>query len=151
MAVLTFATFGDRIKQVNDGINGVELKKKLNKIGVAAKGDVLDALKSDIGDTSMSNWRRKKPIKISARYDHKGDYAIEVKPSKSSHGPWKVLEDGRRPGHSKPTKRSPNGRRYSASKGKKTWSNAVDLMEKRMPDRLDDVVLKVAIRRAGLG
>jgi hypothetical protein len=125
----TFASFGDRIKQLNDGINGVELKKKLNKIGVAAKGDVLDGVKSDIGDNSMSNWRRKRPIKISARYDHKGDYAIEVTP----------------------TKRSPNGRRYSASKGKKTWSHAVDLMEKRMPDRLDDVVLKVAIRRAGLG
>ena len=147
----TFATFGDRIKQLNDGINGVELKKKLDKIGVAAKGDALDALKSDIGDTSMSNWRRKRPIKIAARYDHKGDYAIEVKPTPRSNGPWKVLEDGRRPGQSKPTKRSPNGRRYSSSKGKKTWSHAVDLMEKRMPDRLDDVVLKVSIRRAGLG
>jgi hypothetical protein len=140
----TFASFSHKIGVLRDELDGTALQRKLDHIGIAAKKDALNALKSDIGDTSMSNWRRKRPIKIAARYDFLSESEIEVKPTPRSFGPWKVLEQGRRPGTSK------RGRRYGASRGKNTWSEAVKIMERETPKRVDRYVVKAAIRKAGV-
>jgi hypothetical protein len=146
----TFASFSHKIGVLRDELDGTALQRKLDHIGIAAKKDALNALKSDIGDTSMSNWRRKRQIKIGVRYDFLSESEIEVKPTPRSLGPWTVLEQGRRAGRSKPKRRSPRGRYYSASKGKKTWSEAVKIMERETPKRVDRYVVKAAIRKAGV-
>jgi hypothetical protein len=140
----TFASFSHKIGVLRDELDGTALQRKLDHIGVEAKKDALNALKADIGDTSMSNWRRKRQIKIGARYDFLSENEIEVKPTPRSFGPWKVLEQGRRAGRSK------RGRRYGASRGKSTWSEAVKIMERETPKRVDRYVVKAAIRKADL-
>jgi len=140
----TFASYNAKLTKLQRELDGSALKAAIDKIGIAAKGDALNALKSDIQDTSMSNWRRGRPIKMAARYDFKSDHEIEVHPTKPSGGPWKVLESGRRAGTSK------KGRRYGASRGKNTWSDALAIMERETPARVDKHIVKAAIRKSGV-
>jgi hypothetical protein len=118
----------------------------LNKrVGMETKKDVDAAVKGDLGDLSMSNWRRGKPIQVTGRFDVEGDSLI-ISPAARSRGPMRVLEDGRRAGRSRGTRRRAS-RPVSASRGKSTWSDAVRIMEREVPGRIAKQVNK-AIRSA---
>ena len=51
-------------------------KRRLNRVAVQTKKDVDEAVKADLGDQSMSGWRRSKPINIKGRYDLVDDHPI---------------------------------------------------------------------------
>ncbi len=130
----SFAQFSRKLGAVARDVSD---KSALTRLGVAAKADAAEAVKGDLGDLSMSNWRRGKPIQIGARFDVKGT-TVDVMATPRSRGPWRVLESGRSAGVSKR-----RGRPVSASAGKGTWSDAVKLMEDRTPKRAADHVGKV--------
>jgi hypothetical protein len=118
----------------------------LNKrVGMETKKDVDAAVKGDLGDLSMSNWRRGRPIQINGRFDVEGD-SLVISPAKRASGPMRVLEDGRRAGTARARRGRP-GRRVSSSRGKSTWSDAVQIMEREVPGRIAKQVNK-AIRSA---
>jgi hypothetical protein len=118
----------------------------LNKrVGMETKGDVNEAVQGDLGDLSMSNWRRGRPIQVTGRFDVEGDSLI-ISPAARAIGPMRVLEDGRRAGTARGRRGRP-GRRVSSSRGKSTWSDAVRIMEREVPGRIAKQVNK-AIRSA---
>jgi hypothetical protein len=118
----------------------------LNKrVGMETKKDVDAAVKGDLGDLSMSNWRRGKPIQVTGRFDIDGD-SLVISPAARSRGPMRVLEDGRRAGTARGTRRR-RSRPVSATAGKSTWSDAVQIMEREVPGRIAKQVNK-AIRSA---
>jgi hypothetical protein len=118
----------------------------LNKrVGMETKKDVDAAVRGDLGDLSMSNWRRGRPIQVTGRFDVEGD-SLVISPAARSRGPMRVLEDGRRAGTARGRRGRP-GRRVSSSRGKSTWSDAVQIMEREVPGRIAKQVNK-AIRSA---
>lgn len=131
----------------------------LDAIGKAAKQDAAEAVRSDLGDMSMSHWWRGRPIEIQARYDVRSDHEVDLAPTPRSRGPWRVLEDGRRAGgafdlvqvgrrRKDGTRRGRSrGRNQGATSGKSTWSDASRLMEQRTPQRVQDEHVK-ALRSA---
>lgn len=157
-----FASFAHKIDRLERELDGRALAEKLAKIGKAAKDDAADAVRGDLGDLSMSHWRRGRPIQITARYDVVSDHEIEVSPAPRARGPWRVLEDGRRGGAATDlvlvgrarrdgTRRARSrGRNSGSTAGKQTWSDAVRLMDQRTPERVEKHVVKAAIRKAGV-
>jgi hypothetical protein len=157
-----FASFNRKLDDFRSELDGTKLKAKLDQIGKAAKDDAAKAVQADLGDQSASNWWRGRPIKIEARYDLKGDHEIEVTPTPKSRGPWRVFEDGRRGGSATDlvlvgrvrksgTRRAKSrGRNQGATAGKNTWSEAVEIMERETPKRVDRYVVQAAIRKSGV-
>lgn len=144
-----FATYARRIERLNKALSGPDKRKVLTRLGVEAKKDVAEAIKSDLGDLSMSNWRRGRPINITSRFDIKSDDTLEVTPSPRARGPMRVLEEGRRGGSAsdlvqgRRTKSGnrrrgrARGRNQGATAAKNTWSDAERLIADRTPQRVD--------------
>lgn len=131
-----------KLEGLADAFEGRALRAAITKAGGEGKKLAAEALKGDIGDMSMSNWRRGKPINLAVRYDVKADTAVEIGPNKRAAGPWRVLEEGRKSGTSKGSrKRAP--RPVSSSRGKSTWSDATERMEKELPIVVADAVRDV--------
>jgi hypothetical protein len=155
----SFAQFAGRIEKVERALHGPDMEKLLHAVGKGAKADAVQAVESDLGDRSMSHWRRGNPIEIGARYDMHGESAIDVGPERKNRGPWRVLEDGRQSGAATDlvqygkarkdgTRRAMSrGRNQGHTSGKRTWSDAVALMEKATPKRVQDEHVK-ALRDA---
>lgn len=151
----TFASYGARLDKVNRSLAGPDAQKLLHAIGKAAKDDAGEAAAGDLGDRSMSHWRRGNPIELAARYDLTSDTALDVSPTPRSRGPWRVMEDGRKSGSASDlvqvgkrrkdgTRRGKSrGRNQGATQGKGTWSDASALMADRTPGRVQDEHLKV--------
>ena len=122
-------------------------KKRLKRVALATKKDVDEAVEGDLGDQSMSGWRRKKPINIKGRYDIISDHEFRVKPNVP--GPMVVLEQGRNSGKGRPvpkfTKRGKQTRRSKwngRTAPKHTWADATALMQQRVGGRVDKEVQK---------
>ena len=115
-------------------------ERLLMAVGMAGKRIGTDAVKSDIGDLSMSNWRRGRPVQLGSRFDVKGDNAVEIGPGKRARGPVRVLTEGRKAGASR------KGRPVSSSRGKGTWTAAQTEMERELPKVAHDHVTKVLRR-----
>ena len=147
--------FGDLYKKtvrIADELNGEAARKRLTKVAMETKSDVAEAVKGDLGDTSMSGWRRGKPFDVLGRYEIKSDTEFEITPQRKSYGPMRVLEQGRqaysagdkrRKGSYKSKKTGLVTERFravkrnvGATRGKGTWSDAVGLMQDRVPNRI---------------
>lgn len=135
-----------KIDRLADDLTGRAMREALNKVGQAAKDDVAEAVRRDLGDLSMSNWRRGRPIQLVARYDMVGDTGLAVTPAKRARGPMRVLQEGRRAGVSK-GRRGRAPRRYGSSAGKGTWTNATRLVERRTTGRVAPEVRKAIARQ----
>lgn len=146
----TFATYAKRLDKLNRSLDGPDKVKLLHELGKAAKEDTTDAVRGDLGDTSMSNWWRGKPIEAAARYDLVNQHAVDILPTPRSRGPWRVLEEGRKPGgafdlvqvgrrRKDGTRRGKSrGRNQGATEAKETWSDAARLIEDRTPGRVQE-------------
>ena len=144
----SFAQYQARIEKLQRALEGPELEKVLHVLGKGAKGDAVKAVEGDLGDRSMSHWRRGAPIEVTARYDQVADNAIDVGPERKNRGPWRVLEDGRQAGSAfdlvqvgkrrkDGTRRGKSrGRNQGATEGKGTWSDAVAIMDNETPKRV---------------
>lgn len=142
-----------KLDRVASELTGVNARERLVKLGMESKGDVADAVRADLGDLSMSNWRRKKPLDVVGRYDVEGDQAVVISPAYQSRGPMRVLESGRqsyqagsrrqsgtykreRTGDVRIKYRTVN-RNVGASAGKGTWTDATEIMQRKMPRRYE--------------
>ena len=155
----TFESYARRLDKLNRSLSGPDMKQLLGTVGMAAKKDAAEAVAGDLGDHSMSHWRRGAPIPIEARFDVKSDSEVEVMPSPRSRGPWRVLEDGRKGGSATDmvqvgrrrkdgTRRGKSrGRNQGATSGKATWSDGEALMAQRTPGRVQEEHVK-ALRSA---
>lgn len=111
----------------------------LKSVGLKGKQIGTAAISGEIGDTSLSNWRRGRPVDMKSRFDIKGD-AVVIGPNKRGRGPVRVLNEGRKAGTSR------KGRPVSASSGKGTWNRAQDEMARELPKVAQRHAVKV-IRR----
>ena len=152
MAAQTFGAFAKKIERVADELNGSAAESRLTKVALQTKPDVAEAVKGDLGDTSMSGWRRGKPFDVLGRYEIKSDTEFEITPQRKGYGPMRVLEQGRqaysagdkrRKGSYKSKKTGLVTERFravkrnvGATRGKGTWSDAVGLMQDRVPNRI---------------
>jgi hypothetical protein len=153
------AAFAKKIDRVAAELDGTAARKRITRVAVDTKKDVDEAVRDDLGDQSMSGWRRGKPFDIKGRFDIKSDAEFEVNPVPRGRGPMRVLEQGRNqsgaggfhgPGIGRKTGetvRNANGkirktRAYKAKRwngrteGKGTWTDAVKLMQDRVPGRV---------------
>lgn len=115
----------------------------LKAVGMEGKRLGSAAVQRDIGDLSMSNWRRGRPVNLASRFDIKGDSAVEIGPNKRGRGPVRVLTDGRKAGTSR------KGRPVSASRGRGTWDRARDDMERELPKVARQNTVKVLRKHFG--
>ena len=153
-----FDQFAKKLQRLESEFSGEAGKRRLQAIAMQTKGDVEDAVRGTLGDLSMSRWRRGSPIDIKARFDIKDDHSFEMMPVGKAAGPMRVLESGRQ-AHTAGGKRRKGSytskktgvtkdrfstvkRNVGATRGKGTWSDAVGLMEKRVPARVEKALVK---------
>lgn len=133
----SFGSFARKVDKISRELTDESM---LRSVGMAGKRIGTEAVTRDIGDLSMSNWRRGRPINLGARFDVLGDNSVEVSPRRGGRGPMRVLNDGRKPGVSR------RGRPVSGSRGKGTWSDATQAMERELPKVAHQHVTKVLRR-----
>lgn len=89
------------------GLAGPMLDDVLNAVGMETKPLVESGVVSELGDQSMSGWRRGAPITIAGRYDiykesasqsDAAESSLVVRPTPRARGPMRVLERGRHMG-----------------------------------------------------
>lgn len=153
-----FGDFTHRMERLAREMDGRALQARLTRVGVLSKADINEAVRGDLGDSSMSDWRRGNPTEIAGRFDVAGS-TVTMLPSKSSGGHMRVLQDGRNqgnaPGMAGPgvsadgtTRRTGSGgvrkvrarkgRRWNGTtQGKGTWTDATEIMKRKMPDRYE--------------
>lgn len=151
-----------RLGQLATRLPGPVVKEMGETIGDGAVKDATEAVRGDgIGDLTMSGWGV--PITADYRFT-KG--SVIVTPSKMSGGPFRVMETGRHfgetgqvqgPGavrkgrNAGATLRNKNGalrkvRAFTAkrwnghTRPKRTWSDALELMQKKTPERAMQVL-----------
>jgi len=158
-------------------IGAPQLQAKLGKLergfdGIAKQvaadsvGDVAVAVRGDIGDTSLSGWRRGSPIPVVGAFKVISPGVAEVSPKGRGAGPMRVMESGRNsdggaggfqgPGINFRTGRtsararstgrggSSKGRRWNGrTEGKDTWSDAAVLIERNLGDRAQKALSEV--------
>ena len=130
-----------KLSNVATALSGPAMEKRLTQVGLGAKRDGDAAVTAELGDNSMSNWPRGRPIAIRVRFESSAS-KLEVTPAPRSRGPWRVLEDGRKPGGSfdliqvgrrrkDGTRRGKTrGRNQGATPAKRTWTKATIVMGK---------------------
>lgn len=152
-----FGEFVVSIEAIRDELGGKKAKTRMEAYGELLAPMVDDAVRADLGDLSMSHWRRGNPIPITGDYSA-GQDELAVTPSRRSVGLMRVLEDGRS-AYAAGDKRA-SGRYTSkktgdvrqkyrtvkrstgATRGKGTWTDAT----RRLTDRARKVVPEVLIR-----
>jgi len=149
----TLDSFARKIDRLADDLAGRAMRAQLDAVGVGAKKDASASLRSDIGDESMSNWpRRGRTQQLRVGYTVRGDTSLVVHPAgRASAGGWRILESGRNAAEgprmvgprllkSGKVSRARQKRWSGRSDGKLTWSEAVEVMERNTPGRVNDAV-----------
>lgn len=154
----SFADLNRKLDAFGRELSGSAARKRLQKVARDSLPAVNAAVPADIGDQSMSGWRRNNEIPVKAVVAKEGPVAIT--PDGRSAGQWRVLEEGRNKGNafglSGPgisadgtTRRNKNGsvRKVRARKGrrwngttdgKETWSDAADAVKREFPGRMGE-------------
>ncbi len=130
------------VRKVNRLEKDLTDEAMLKAVGLKGKQIGTSAISSELGDTSLSNWRRGKPVDMKSRFDIKGD-SVVIGPNKRGRGPVRVLNEGRKAGTSR------KGRPVSSSRGKGTWNRAQDEMERELPKTANRHAVKVIRKHFG--
>jgi hypothetical protein len=163
----TFASFAVKVDRFQKELSD---DAQSHAIGKMAKEAAREAASADLGgDPAFSGWRRGAPFELVTRYDIIGPGRVSFHPTPKSAGPWTVAESGRNQGNaggfSGPgvnrstgaTARTKSGgvrkvrargaRRWNGrTQGKQTASDALALIDKRLPKLVDGYVGR-AIRK----
>ena len=155
MAGSPFTSLDNKFDQLSKELSGKAGLQRLERVGKKVAPKVAEAVSSDLGDTSMSGWRRGAPIAIKgvAKVE---DNSVVIEPNPKGKGPARVLESGRNQGNASgfsgpginrttgETSRTKAGklRKVRARKGKQwngyttgrgTWSKASEQIAKEAP------------------
>ena len=60
------------MQAVEKEFDGTAASARIKRIALATKGDIDRAVRGDLGDMSMSGWRRGKPLDIKGAYKVEG-------------------------------------------------------------------------------
>jgi hypothetical protein len=133
-----------RLDGLAKDLGGDAMRKVMTDVGVEGKKSIDAAVRTDLGDTSFSNWRRGRPIQIGGRFDLKSDTSLEMLPARRAAGPMRVLTDGRAAGISKGRKRQG---RVGSTRGRGTWTEAEREIEQELPKQALDAIERL-VRKA---
>ena len=148
------AGFGRKIETIAKKLDTEQRKQRLERIGETASAIANQSLTADIGDHSLSHWRRKGGDPVDMTIGFKADVdggTVEVRPNvRQAAGPWRVRESGRKSyaagdrRNSGTYKSKKTGqvrqktrkvkRNVAAAGGHQTWSKAVAEMAKQVPE-----------------
>ena len=95
----SFAQFERKLDGVVADLQGEVSRGGLARTGEAVRSAIDDAVRADIGDTSMSGWRRGGPIPVVGTSRMISDHAVIVEPAKPAKPVMAVLERGRNQGN----------------------------------------------------
>jgi hypothetical protein len=167
----SFAEYGLELQAWERDMTGPEQRKVTRAMGVEAQKIADRAAAGDLGgDRAFGGWNRGRPIPLDTRLRPGRDAATILSPTRSSAGPWTVAEFGRNQGNaggfSGPginrrtgiTSRTKSGgvrgvrarrsRRWNGvTRGKRTATDALMVMERRLPQIADKAVLKLTRKR----
>ena len=167
-----FAALERTLSGLSDDLTGTAAKARLERIAKAMPKDIEDAVRGDLGDLSMSGWRRKSgaTMDVVGMAEVVSDTAILARPAPMSRGPMRVLEQGRNvnasAGEGKfadaPTRLTKSGRVSKAkvrrakrwngyTSGKATWTDAEYLLVDRVPVHVHDELVAVLNKKFGGG
>ena len=157
-----FASLSKKLNGFAAELDGSAAKARLQRVALETKVDVDDAVRADLGDLSMSGWRRRSPFDVRGRYELLTDQEFEIQPQRKAIGPMRVLEQGRTAYNAGDQRRKGSytskktgattdrfrkvKRNVGATAGKGTWTDAVRLMEARVPARIHREVVKALSR-----
>lgn len=163
MAGVGFGDLAHRVDLLAREMGGQAQQARLRKVGALSKADINEAVRADLGDMSMSGWRRGNPHEIVGRFQLQGDSAVVMSPVGKAIGPMRVLEQGRNQGNASGftgpgigsdgttarTKsgrvrkvRARRGRRWNGTtRGKGTWTDATKIMSEKMPARYEHALV----------
>lgn len=94
----SFADLNRKVEGIIRDLDGEVSRQGLARVGKAMAPEIERAVAADIGDTSMSGWRRSGPIAITGTSRPLSDHAVIVEPVAQAKGPMAVLERGRNQG-----------------------------------------------------
>lgn len=158
MVLASFGALDRRLAAYQAELSGKAVTARLERVGVASRADIDDAVRAELGDQSMSGWRRSVAIPIVATSLVVSDHEVAMQPERRAAGPMRVLEDGRNqgnaggfagPGVNRATGvtartksgavrkvRSRASRRWNGTTDPKhTWADAVGPLAVEMPKR----------------
>ena len=148
-----FADLKHRLVLVERQQSGAALNARLKAVGMQTKPDIAAAVRSTLGDQSMSHWRRanRPPIPIEGAFQVLPS-VLEMSPTGMAKGPMRVLQDGRQ-AHTAGSRRNSGtrinkagdrvqktrkvSRTSGATAGKGTWTVAADVMKREMGGRYE--------------
>lgn len=166
----SFADFGRELAALERDLTGPEQRKITRLMGLEAQRIANQAAAGDLGgDRAFSGWLRGNPLPLDTRLRPAGAATL-LTPTRSSAGPWTVAEQGRNQGNAAGfagpginrrtgvTSRTQAGnvrrvrarrsRRWNGTtRGKNTASDALKVMERRLPPIADKAVLVVTRKR----
>lgn len=147
-----------RVERLEAEFDGTAEAARLRRLGELSKPDISAAVRNDLGDLSMSGWKRGNPFEIGGMYEVVGPHEVEMAPARKVRGPMRVLEQGRaayqsgdrRVGGTYITKRTGEvrtkyrkvKRTMGATQGKGTWTDAEAIMAAKMPPRYHSLILE---------
>ena len=149
------------------GVSDAEITKTLTAVGMDIKRvDMPDGFRSDLGgDLAMRNWPRRGDA-MELRTDFKVSRSeLSVRPQGRSYGPLSMLENGRTPraagqfrsggvrttkGGATSTRLRQVTRTVGPMAAKNTWSDGVDVVGRRLPNRLQ-TWLNTVVRQSRIG
>lgn len=167
----SFADLNRKMEAVERDLSGQLSRQAMERVGEAVQGEIEKAVTADIGDTSMSGFRRGSPIEIVGTSKVISDHEVKVQPDPSTgaKGAMAVLDRGRNQGNASgfsgpgissdgTTRRNKNGkvrkvrerraRRWNGyTDPKNTMSEAVQAIAKRTPGLVADELLRKALRK----
>ena len=92
------AGLASKLERVVDDLSGQTSRAQMARVGAKLQPEIDRAVVADIGDSSMSGWRRGNPIEIVGSHKVLSDHAVIVQPVPATKGLMAVLERGRNAG-----------------------------------------------------
>ena len=86
------------MEAISRDLDGQTSRAQMQRVGKKLQPLINRAVAADIGDLSMSGWRRSGAIEIRGTSRVLSDHAVIVEPEKPGKGPMAVLERGRNMG-----------------------------------------------------
>ena len=94
-----FGSLNRKMEAVSRDLSGETSKAQMKRVGAKLAPLIDKAVRADIGDLSMSGWRRGDAIPIEGVARVLSDHVVKVEPDKPGKGPMAVLERGRNMGN----------------------------------------------------
>lgn len=166
------SSFADLSRKMDALADDLSSRKVRTRLAVEARRRLVPfvaaAVKADIGDESMSGWKRSAPINIAGNVTLESD-GVGIVPKGRGAGPLRVLEQGRHQGNAsgfsgpginhrtgvtartksgavRKVRATGRGHWNGSTQGKGTWSDAVERIVAEAPNVANDIKVDAMAR-----